>query len=471
MIMSRHTKTPLLWLLLVMLLTLPLSAGPHPLPQKSPAVPGSFADATGVCIIDLATGSIITDINKDRQFIPASVTKALTSATVLCLNDSTERFITPVAAIGPIKNGTLDGNILINCVGDPTINSRHLKEACGFADSVASALCALGIKRITGRVIVDEAEMGPCDIPPGWMSADLTQKYGAQLFGANYADNLVTLALPSGTTTPATPRLEIERTGGKGALRLSRDRNSRKLILAGSGKGHSALIANPMPCSTMEAAVTEAIKHRGIEVEGNSVNAGNETVTPVYTHRSPRYVDIMRSLMVRSDNLYAEGMLRTLAPGESRQEALAEEFDIWTDNEVDLHGILIEDGSGLSRNNRMTPLFLARVLEWMSQSLVAPSYVRLFPKVGSEGTVRNFMKGTPLEGQLVLKTGSMNGVQSYAGYKLDEYGTPTHAVVVMSNNFKCSRPALKATIADMLLQVFAPEEPEYTEEDIIEEAE
>lgn len=105
----------------------------------------------------------------------------------------------------------------------------------------------------------------------------------------------------------------------------------------------------------------------------------------------------------------------------------------------------------------MTPRFLCEVLEWMAGSLVAPSYVRLFPRTGSEGTVRNFLKGTPLEGRMVLKTGSMRGVQSYAGYYIGDAGVPTHAVVVMANNFKCDRGRLRSTITDVLMEIFAPQ--------------
>lgn len=442
--------------LALLMMAVPLQAGPSTLPQKSPAVPGSFADVSGVYVIDLATGEVITDINGARPFIPASVTKAVTTASVLCLKDSAERFVTPVAALGKIKNGVLEGNIVVSCTGDPTIESRHMGGVRGFADSIAAGVKALGINRVKGRIIIDEAEMGPCDIPSGWMDEDLTEKYGAELFGANYGDNITVLSLPACTTSPATPGLEIEKAPGK-RLSLKRDRHSRKLKLTGTaGKSRSMTIANPLPCSTMEAAVKSKLADAGIAVEGADVKPSNHTEL-IYTHVSPRYVDIMRSLMVRSDNLYAEGMLRTLAPGEKRQEAIAEELDIWTDNEVNLHGVILEDGSGLSRSSRLTPRFLAEVLEWMAESLVAPSYVRLFPTVGREGTVRNFLKGTPLEGRMVLKTGSMRGVQSYAGYKLDEYGTPTHAVVVMCNNFKCDRGKLRATIKDVLMEIFAPE--------------
>ncbi|MDE5749882.1 MAG: D-alanyl-D-alanine carboxypeptidase, partial [Duncaniella sp.] len=61
---------------------------------------------------------------------------------------------------------------------------------------------------------------------------------------------------------------------------------------------------------------------------------------------------------------------------------------------------------------------------------------------------------TPLEGRVAMKTGSMKGVQSYAGYLLDAEGRPTHILVFMANDFRCSRPGLKNAIQDLLLDIF-----------------
>ena len=427
--------------------------------SRQPAVPDAFASSCGLYVIDLATGEAVADINGSSLFIPASVTKALTTASVLCIKDSAERFVTPAVALGHIgKDGTLAGNLMISCCGDPTIESRHMASARGIADSIAAGLKAAGIRRIKGRVIVDEAAFPAGEVPSGWMDEDLALPYGAQHFAANYADNTLALTMPGCTLSPASPGLEVRHEPCKGGAKVSRLRSERQLRVKGNmPRRQTAMkVANPLPSSTLAGAVSAAIEAAGITIEGEEISSAGPA-TLIYTHVSPRYVDIMRSLMHRSDNLFAEGMLRTLAPDDCRSEALAEEREIWADNDIAMADNWVEDGSGLSRANRLSPQFLARVLEWMAQSLVAQSYVRLFPRAGCEGTVRNFLKGTPLAGRMVLKSGSMRNVQSYAGYMLDENGLPTHAVVIMANDFKCSRPALKQMMADALLEIFAPE--------------
>ena len=87
---------------------------------------------------------------------------------------------------------------------------------------------------------------------------------------------------------------------------------------------------------------------------------------------------------------------------------------MWETRDVDTRRVVIEDGSGLSRNDRLTPMFLANVFTWMASHYKAPDYVSLFPKAGCDGTLKSFLRDTPLEGRVALKTGSMRGVQSYA---------------------------------------------------------
>ena len=73
---------------------------------------------------------------------------------------------------------------------------------------------------------------------------------------------------------------------------------------------------------------------------------------------------------------------------------------------------------------------------------------------GQEGTLKRFLAGTPLEGMIAMKTGSMNGIQCYAGYKLDEDYAPTHIVVVMMNDMT-NRSVARSELEKLLLHVFA----------------
>lgn len=441
---SRRSLLALLWLLLA----IPAAVGAsHPL-----KIAGADRTDVGIYIEDLRTGKVLADYNSEVAMVPASVTKSLTAATAYSTFSPRGRFTTPVAINGKVKKGVLDGDIIISTIGDPTLESVHFPDNRGFADSIVSALKARGIKEVKGTVIIDESNFVDSSIPAGWLKEDVLVPYGAGVYASNFRDNRMTLTVPSGATSPATPGIRVNRTGGKGPLRISRHPNSNVFNVSGSGKkGHSATVANPAPGSTMLAEVMTAIRKAGIEIENKPVHADEEGDEVIYLHQSPQVEDILRSLMFRSDNMMAEGMLRSLAPGKARPEAIDTERNFWLEKGFDVTKLRIEDGSGLSRNDRITPRFMADVYKWMYHTDMAGGFVSLFPKAGQDGTMRNFAKGTALDGRLATKTGSMKGVQCYGGYLLDDDGNPTHAVVVFVNNFRCGRDVLKREIQRFLL--------------------
>lgn len=160
--------------------------------------------------------------------------------------------------------------------------------------------------------------------------------------------------------------------------------------------------------------------------------------------------------MVRSDNMFAEAMLRSLAPGEDIDGAVAREKQLLQRLGTDPRDVIINDGSGLARDNRVSPRFMADMLQAMARTPRAADYIGFFPKAGEEGTVRKVLKDTPLAGKLVLKSGSVRGVQCYAGYKLGDSGEPTHAVVIMVNRFTCPRAKVVAEAEKFLSETFLP---------------
>lgn len=430
-------------------------------PASPIGVSGVGESHLGIYIADIATGEALRDINSNAAFVPASITKALTSASVLTLMNSYDRYETRVEAVGKITDdGTLKGDIVVRCVGDPTVESAYFDEAGGFADSIAAAVVATGIKRVEGTVVIDSSLMPEEGVPDGWADEDIVWPYGTSHHAANFRDNKFVLTLPSRKSVPYVPGLQVSHTPAKGSLKIDRKKDSNVIISRGNPRrnGESITVSTPDPSAVMRHEVMQKLRHNGVEMSDAPVSAdGDDVASTLYIHRSPELVDILRSLMYRSDNMMAEAMLRSVAPGQSRASAVKTELDMWETRDVDTRRVVIEDGSGLSRNDRLTPMFLANVFTWMASHYKAPDYVSLFPKAGCDGTLKSFLRDTPLEGRVALKTGSMRGVQSYAGYMLGGDGQPTHVIVIMVNGFTCGRTALKTGIEDMLLSMFAPD--------------
>lgn len=411
---------------------------------------------TAILIHDLRFGVDIVAENIDRPLVPASVMKSVTMAALLNLADLRECFVTPVVVDGFVADSVLNGNIVVLASGDPTIESQFFESTVGFADSICAAVMNLGIKRVVGDVVIDESHFPDATVPPGWMTEDLLWPYGTRLHGANFRDNRFKLSLPSKKSDPYVPDLNFSIVSTKSrGVKVDRKDGSETFTIRGNvRRGFSDNFATPYPSKVMRHEILTKLADNNIEVSTGPVMAKSTTPILIYEHRSPSFGEIMRSLMFRSDNLMAEGMLRALTPEASRAEALREEMAIWTLAGINTYGIRISDGSGLSRQNRLTARFLADVYRYMLP-VYGEDYYSLFPRAGYDGTMKNFLVGTELEKRVAMKTGSMKGVQSYAGFLLDEDGRPTHLIVFIVNNFSCSRAVLKKEIERLLLEKFA----------------
>lgn len=438
-------------LLLIAGLLITLTARPFPIDLK-----GVDTTRTAIYIRDLRWGTDLVKENIDRPLIPASVTKTVTVASLLNLADGAERFATPVVAEGEISDSTLHGNLVVKTCGDPTIESSFLEEAQGFVDGIADGLRTLGIRRINGDIIIDQSAFPDATTPPGWMTEDIPWPYGARLFGANFMDNRFRLRLPSKETTPHVPDLKFSISPSKRrGVKVDRKDGSETFLISGNTRrGFSDMFSMPYPAKAMKEAIASALSDEGISVGGSVLKNVRPVTTEIYTHHSPAFDEIMRSLMFRSDNLMAEGMLRAIAPGGTRSDALVEERAVWAMMGINSRGVSIVDGSGLSRDNRLTARFLSELNAHMAYDEFGTDYTSLFPRAGLDGTMKGFLADTPLEGRVAMKTGSMKGVQSYSGYLLDEDGHPTHVIVFIANGFRCSRAALKNSFQRLLLKLF-----------------
>lgn len=380
------------------------------------------AQSIAVMITDLKSGEQIAGYNETLPLVPASIMKTVTIGTLLKKIGNEYRYHTLLLADGRVRDGVLEGNLIIRGSGDPSLNSPKGPASGDFITECTKAIAERGVDSIAGRIILDADVFTGPSTPPSWMRGDLSQAYGAGCFGINFESNA------SGSRSVSNPGAVLER----------RLRNS--------------------------------LSSKGVKIGDNSIRQQREQIW--LDHASAPADEIMRSCMMRSDNLFAEAFLRTYAlenSGEGSTEKGAEaERRYWSRKGLPMEGVKIVDGSGLSRSNRMTAKFLSEVLKEMSDDAY---YVSFFPLAGQEGTLRRFLAGTPLDSYIALKTGSMNGIQCYAGYKLDDNYAPTHSVVIMINDMKARRSSVKQAAERMLMHVFVPEsriqeaEPEITEDE------
>lgn len=370
-------------------------------------IPGGDFTTVGIYIKDLEGDTVVYETNSNLCLMPASITKAYTTATAMSLKNEDFRFETKVYTTGAVTDdGTLNGNIVVKASGDPTLESEQFPKNQGFISEIVKALKDKGIKKINGEIILAKVnESGKYDEGAinTWCIDDTEYKYGAGIFDFNWSGNY----------------------------------------------------QMKYPFDTFKKRLIERLKSNGITYSGKKSAATNRTL--LMTHESPVIDDILKNLMHRSDNMFAEGMLRAIGePYGPKNNALTKESNLWKSRGLQPQYVNVLDGSGLSRANAISPVYMASMLEWMARSDMAQRYVNVFPVAGESGTMRSFLAQTPLKGRLAMKTGSVNNVQCYAGYLTDTDGQPTHVVVVMVNNFFCQRDQVKQAIQKMLLNKLLP---------------
>ncbi len=417
---------------------------------------GESASTVGIIVKELSSGKVIAHNDEGRAMVPASIMKSVTCAEALTAHGSDFRFSTPVYLYGSQTGSTWNGNLVIESVGDPTIESAQFKDdQKPLWSEIVAGLKQLGVTKISGRVIISEPQPNQgCN--PEWEIEDTPYAYGAGWYGFNFQDNSYKLWPASGRTVPFIPNLHLSVVQSDDGTDMEQGVNSDNLTIYCKEPANPKLMLNVAmlhPAQAYEHLLKARLSEAGITVEdGEAPDESSRAL--VCEYQSPAMIDMLREMMYESHNLFAEGMLRSLAPGESRKEALKAASAVLKQIGVSATRNRITDGSGLSRATRLQPQFLANVLTQMAKSDNCALYVSTFPKVGKEGTVKSLLEKTTLKEQLALKSGSMGGVQCYAGYKLDAEGKPTHAVVIMVNSFFCPRGELRGCIEKFLCETF-----------------
>lgn len=365
-------------------------------------------ESVAVMITDLSDNKVIGSHNISTPLIPASIMKSVTTAALLNKVGPNYRYHTGIFIDGPLDMGILRGNLVIVGACDPSVNSMSEPYGQNIIEEITDALRLAGINKIEGKIIIDESEFAGSPRPDSWMAADFRESYGTGIHAFNFENNA---------------------RGGRS-------------------------VENPS--SVFISRLKSALAKEMISIDEKDLGIGKRT--QIFDHVSPPIDEIMRSCMMRSDNMFAEAMLRTYGKLEGKDgstpSAANREYAFWVERKMPMEGVEIIDGSGLSRQNRVTAEFMNGILTQMSGDA---TYASFFPLAGQEGTLKKFLAETPLDSYIAMKTGSMKGIQCYAGYKLDEDYVPTHSVVIIMNDIVGKRDRVRKAAENMLLDIFINE--------------
>jgi serine-type D-Ala-D-Ala carboxypeptidase/endopeptidase (penicillin-binding protein 4) len=431
-------------------------------------------------LYNVKTGKTIAACNPDMAVMPASLFKLITTATALEMLGPDFRFTTKLEYSGKVTNGTLNGDVIIRGGGDPTLGSRHLsKNQTDFLKDWVAMVKKAGIQKIDGRIIADASVIDDENVSPYWLWEDLGNYYAAGCYGLNVFDNSYTLFLRSENTgsTPTvlfTDPVLPEMVFDNHLLAASNSKDSAYLYgIPYDWKRtiHGSIPANrdqfsirgdlPDPPLVTANIFRQALVNQGVEVEGLATTFRNSLierlpVTVLGRYQSIPLSDIITITLEKSDNQYAECLLRQLAVSTGQcpatfQRSIQIVRSYWASKQMDVSSLNVGDGSGLSPYDRVSARFLSEVLRYMvTASRHASLFETLLPLAGKQGTVAGFLKNTSLEGRLRLKSGSNSMTLNYAGYYPTAEGLKV--IVMMVNQVNLDRKQVNKDLETFLLK-------------------
>lgn len=380
--------------------------GPDP-PSLEERIAGLLADPAvrgrqvGLLVTD-RSGKPVASHHADRALLPASTEKLPVAAAALHALGPDFRYETQARATAPVRaDGVLDGSVVLVGSGDPALGTPEFGRARpdrprtpleGIADQIVDA----GVRRITGGVLGDPGAFPNEPFAPGWPDRYVEQ------------DNTTPV---SGLTIDAGRRLFRE--GGRLASEVSSE-----------------------PASTAAVRLHGLLVERGVSIDGGAAGTSRPPESPTVLARasSPPLTEMLRYTLRRSDNHFADAIFRTIGRvmaddaswgGGARgtQQALSR-LDLRHQPDV------LADGSGLSRHNRLSPSFLVELDVAMHESTLARQWHELMAVAGDSGTLRRRLRGTPAEGRLRGKTGSLSDVRALSGVVVGPDGDRYHFAVL-----------------------------------------
>ncbi len=446
---------------LLAVLLLAACAGPRGQRQAGglpPPVAAAFAqaglpaDSVGIDVRAAEGGPSLLALNGTRAFQPASVMKLVTTQAALELLGPGYRWITRVHVSGPLQDGVLDGNLIIEGGGDPRLAHEDLWR-------LLSRLRALGLREIRGDLVIDNALFAP-----GLSDAAAFDGRPGRAYNA----------LPDALLLDAKAL----------TVRMLPGQAGQPVRLATQPPLSAFVIEPPLaadgPCDALRERLQPLWSMQGLRFAGSyPVTCGErELGFHLYTLDTVAYVDsVFRALWTQLGGSLAGGTVAGRAPAGSREFAqwtsapLAEQVrDInkhssnpmarnlllslvaergaapataeaavlrvgsWlTAAGIDARTLVLENGSGLSRSERASATLLAELLQRAWQQPTMPEFVASLPVAGIDGTMARRFAASPLRGRAHVKTGSLADVASIAGYVTARSGRRI-AVVCLVNH-------------------------------------
>ena len=422
-------------------------------------------ESVSVVLQEVSNGKPVLLHNPNQLMNPASLAKLLTTLAAFDLLGPAWTWATPVWLLGSIDNGVLDGSLVIKGTGDPKLVVERLW-------LLLRRVQQFGVREIRGDIVLDRSAFAVQQADPADFDGDPTRPYNVQPDALLLNFKSVTYSfvpdVPRGVAlvgvNPQLAGTQVERTvrlssgpceDWRSGLKAS-FADAQRVRFAGSYPAACGELNWPVadadPASYNARLIEALWRDLGGKLSGRVLDGGAPVgVKPSFEFKSPPLADVVRDINKFSNNVMAQQLFLTLAlqhqPGQpATAEAARALLRDWLRVRVGElpAGLHLDNGSGLSRETRLSAALLVRLLQqaWSSPSM--PELLSSLPINGLDGTLRR-SRATP--GRAHLKTGSLRDVSGLAGYVLSDSGRRYVLVAIINHpNANAARPALDALV-------------------------
>ncbi|MDD2419267.1 MAG: D-alanyl-D-alanine carboxypeptidase/D-alanyl-D-alanine-endopeptidase [Bacteroidales bacterium] len=438
--------------------------------------------ATAIMVMD-AKGKTIASWNPDMPLLTASTMKTITTGVALKVLGHDFQFKTKIAHTGFIENGVLYGDLYIVGGADPTLAS---KDTLGTpADTLfmewTAALEQKGIKRINGNIVADDRYFEHEIVPVSWAWSNLGPSYGSGTSGLSFAENLQDFTFIPGINLgddvvmknvfPEIPGMEYNNkllTSGS----ITRNRSSfytsdltKEALFKGTlpaGKDSVLItVSNKFPHLSCAYEFKKYLDNKGIYSKQEILDAkefnsaGEYELTIIHETLSAPLYKIVNVTNRISNNFYAETLLKAIGKKVtgvgSYDSATVAVKRVLQEMDVNTKGLTQEDGSGLSRQNYVSPRFFCNYYSAMEKTDVFPYFFNSLAVPGGPGTLENVLRGEDdkHKKKIHAKSGSLANVRCYAGYVETKRGELLY-FAILSNNFAARTAQMQVGIEGFL---------------------
>ena len=416
----------------------------------------------GVKIHSLERNKTLYSVNSHRLFAPASNVKLLTTAMALKRLRPEYRFKTGLYATTPVGGETLRGDIFIKGFGDPNLVSEQMW-------LLVKELKNIPLRKVHGDIIADASFFDNNLRVKTWKKGGV-EAYNAPLGALSFNFNTVTVHINPGEkpgdrpVVVVDPNIEFIRVDNR-ARTVSKSKRSRLIVNRIDRGSHNEITISGVvsvnharetyylnitrPAYYAASVFKEYLRQEGVEVTGKvRVGFVPEGAYEILSLSSMPLSLILRGLNKFSNNFVAEQILKTIgadiygSPGTTLNGLRAMD-EYMQSLKYKPEGFSILDGSGLSRQNRLSPDQIVSVFQDMYADLgVYPEFISALGVMGRDGNVLKRMNGHNSAERARVKTGTLNSVSALSGYFQSADGE-RFAFSILMNDLKCSNGQAK----------------------------